>query len=155
MPEVTVSLTIRLPEGATVSTDTEQADLLPSDDGHEQTSAFGWMEQHAPAAQQPLLREILERLRDEFDLVGSRPSTGSRPYLNFYPEPRYGTSRVGALALKRSRFYAVLDPRLAEEYPGSEPAEGKYVTCYLRAPEDLELAVSLMHRALSERGWEA
>jgi hypothetical protein len=111
------------------------------------------MERHAPARQHGLLNELLARLRDEFDLAGSPPSTGSRPYLNFYPEPRYGTSRVGALVLGSSRFYATLAADLAPEFPGSEPAEGRYLTCYIRGTDDIELAVSMMHRALRDRGW--
>jgi hypothetical protein len=154
MPEVTISLTIRIPDGATLTVNTDRAEPLGTDDADEQDAALGWMEEHAPAPQQRLLRELLDRLRSDFDLVGSRPSTGSRPYLNFYPGTRYGTSRVGAVVLTSGRFYAVLDPSLAPDFPGSEPAEGKYLTCYIRADGDIDLAASLMQRALEQRGWE-
>lgn len=153
MPEVTITLTIDIPDGATVAVRTQTPDAHDSDDGDSRQAAMQWMEQHTPAPQQRTQRQLLERLYEEFGLVGTRPSTGSRPYLNFYPESRYGDSRIGALTLSSGRFYAVLDPNLASEFPDAEPAEGRYLTCYLRDDFAVDLAVDLMRRALIERGW--
>ncbi len=153
MPEMTITLTINIPDGATVAVHTQAPDALGPDDGDSRQGAFRWMEEHAPAAQQRTQRQLLERLHEEFGLVGTRPSTGSRPYLNFYPASRYGDARIGALTLSSGRFYAVLNPALASEFPGSEPAEGRYLTCYLRDDYAVDLAVNLMRRALIERGW--
>lgn len=154
MPEVTITLTIQIPEGAAVRVVTDEVAVPTLDeDRGARRDAIEWMEASTPAPQQGLIRLLMERLDDEFGLVGSKPSTGSRPYLNFYPEARYGSSRVGAITLTTGRFYAVLDPALATEFPEAEPAEGKYLTCYLREEKDVELATMLMRRALAERGW--
>ena len=152
MPQIDITLTINIPEGATVALETRAPDAL-EEDGDSRHAALAWMEEHTPAPQQRLHRQLLERLHEEFGLVGSRPSTGSRPYLNFYPESRYGDSRIGALVLTSGRFYAVLNPALASEFPGAEPAESRYLTCYIRQDQDVDLAVSLMRRAMTERGW--
>lgn len=153
MPEVTITLTINLPEGASITVKTDANESLDPDDGSGHQSALQWMEQHTPAAQQGQQRSLLDRLHDEFGLVGSRPATGERPYLNFYPAPRYGDARIGALTLTSGRFYATMNPDLTAEFPGSEPAEGRYVTCYVRDGAAVDLAVQLMRRALTERGW--
>lgn len=153
MPEVTITLTINLPEGATVSVESTATEALEPDDGDSRQAALRWMEQHTPAAQQRLQRTLLDRLHAEFGLIGSRPATGARPYLNFYPETRYGDARIGALTLNSGRFYATMKPEFAAEFPGSEPAEGRYVTCYIRDEAAVDLAVQLMRRALTERGW--
>ncbi len=160
MPQITI--TIQIPEGATIAVRNEGDELTNRVDASERgrehddgfTSALEWAEKHTPASQQRVHRDLLERLQSEFDLVGSRPSTGSRPYLNFYPEARYGTGRVGGLTLKTSRFYAVLNPDLVDQFPGTEAAEGRYLTCYISEPERIDLAVSLIRHALRERGWE-
>ena len=57
------------------------------------------------------------------------------------------------ITLNSGRFYATMNPELAAEFPGSEPAEGRYVTCCVRDDAAVGLAVQLMRRALSERGW--
>lgn len=153
MPEVTITLTINLPDGATLAVESNATEALDADDGDSRQGALRWMEHHTPAAQQRLQRELLDRLHTEFGLIGSRPGTGTRPYLNFYPESRYGDARIGALTLNSGRFYATMNPELAAEFPGSEPAEGRYVTCYIRNGAAVDLAVQLMRRALTERGW--
>ncbi len=155
MAEVKITLTISIPDEATVEVEAQTPDSLDRDNGDNRQVALRWMEKHAPAPQQRLHRQLLERLHEEFGLIGSRPSTGSRPYLNFYPKSRYGDSRVGAVILTSGRFYAVLDPQLVTEFPGSEPAEGRYLTCYIRQDQDVDLAVALMRRAMSGRGWAA
>lgn len=153
MQEVTITLTIQIPDGASVAVQTQAPEDLDPDDADSRQGALRWMEQHTPARQQRTHRQLLERLNEEFGLVGTRPSTGSRPYLNFYPESRYGDARIGALTLSSGRFYAVLNPDLADEFSGAEPAEGRYLTCYLRDDYAVDLAVDLMRRALIERGW--
>ena len=153
MPQVKVTLTVDIPEGAAAVFETLEPEPLQLDGADLNDTAVRWMEEHTPAPQQPLQRELLERLRSEFGLVGSPPSTGGRPYLNFHSDSRYGTSRVGALVLKTSRLYAVLDPALRADFPGAEPAEGRYLTLYVRERDDIELAVSLIRRALEVRGW--
>lgn len=147
-------LKINIPEGATVDLEARTPDPL-EEDADSRHAALAWMEEHTPAPQQRLHRQLLDRLHEEFGLAGSRPSTGSRPYLNFYPESRYGDSRIGALVLTSGRFYAVLSPGLASEFPGAEPAEGRYLTCYIRTEQDVDVAVSLMRRAMTERGWSS
>ena len=153
MPEVTITLTINVPDGSAVAVQTNTPEALDPDDGDSRQGAQRWMEQHTPAAQQGLQRQLLDRLHEEFGLVGSRPGTGSRPYLNFYPESRYGDSRIGALTLNSGRFYAVLNPDLVSEFPGAEAAEGRYLTCYIRSDASVDLAINLMRRALVERDW--
>ena len=154
MPEITITLKITVPDGATVevSTDTQTAQAQSEAGGPDPAAA--WMEEHAPAPQQRLQRQLLERLREKFGLVGTPPATGSRPYLNFYPGAPFGSSRVAALTLTTGRFYATLDPALVAEFPGTEAAEGKYLTVYLRQDSNIDLAVALVERALRQRGWE-
>lgn len=153
MPEVTITLAITVPDGSTVSVDTHSVEATLESEVGGYEGGVRWMEDHAPVQRHVLQRRLLERLHERFGLVGSRPSTGSRPYLNFYAEARYGDGRIGALTLNTSRFYAVLDPSYAAEFPGSEPAEGRYLTCYISDESSIDLAIELVRGALASRGW--
>ncbi|MEY2468859.1 MAG: hypothetical protein QOF21_1557 [Actinomycetota bacterium] len=161
-----INITIDVPDGARVTV--TQADADDIEDAHEREDelvlAFGsgaqhkteqWIDFHAPATRHQLYRALLARIFDEFRIEGRPPRTGQRPYVSLFPKPKYGTSRVGALTLNTGRFYVVLDPALAPEFPGTEPAEAKYLAFYVNNDEeDFELAVSLLRRAMRGRGWE-
>jgi hypothetical protein len=154
MRQVKITFTVDMPDDAIAVVETPDAEILQvAGADNEYDAALRWMEGHAPASHQAIQHELLDRLHSELGIAGSPPASGDRPYLNFYADPRFGTSRVGALAHRTSRVYAAIDPMRVEDFPNTEPAEGRYLTLYVRDPEDIDSAVSLIQAALNARGW--
>lgn len=158
MATTTITITIEHPDNTTVSvagqpetSGTDIATASGSDPARDLISA------HAAPRDESLQQELLERLEVEFELVPRPPRTGDRPYLNLYPPAKYGSSRVGNIAIRSSRFYAVCDVKRLEEHlrevPEAEIAENKYLTVYLRSDADIDVAMRLMRCAMEDRGW--
>ncbi len=158
MATTTITITIEHPDNTTVSVSGP-----PEAPGPAETAASGsdpardLITAHAAPRDESLQQALLERLEVEFELVPRPPRTGDRPYLNLYPPVKYGSSRVGNIAVRSSRFYAVCDVKKLDEHlravPEAEIAENKYLTVYLRSNADLDVAMRLMRCAMEDRGW--
>lgn len=158
MATTTITITIEHPDNTTVSVSGPPEAPGPAETAASETGpARDLIAAHAVPRDESLQQELLERLEVEFELVPRRPRTGDRPYLNLYPPAKYGASRVGNIAIRSSRFYAVCDVKRLEEHlreiPEAEIAEDKYLTVYLRSDADIDVAMRLMRCAMEDRGW--
>jgi hypothetical protein len=161
VPEYKITVVLTVPEGTDANFEIEEVVRSSPAATTQQASddlpevAVRMIQDNAPATEARFQRQFVDRCAETFGLIvrtAKPPST--RTYLSLVPPKRYGgVARVGAVETRSSRAYAACDLAHADEFPGAEAAEGKWVTIYLRSDSDVDTAVALVRFAMQERGW--